>query len=105
MSHVVCGQCNPETYLCGTQRDADEEIFALPKGVSETLCAVCFAPGSVTCTSCGSDIAQLAIVGPRRDQYQRPTSEERTLGLVWVFALMAIVATIIIGFATGGIAP
>lgn len=46
-------------YLCGTPRDAEEDLVAMTAPHAGTPCAVCFARASALCNSCGKTIKNI----------------------------------------------
>ena len=64
MAHVLCAECFPPTYLCGTPR-ATEEVFAAERaGEAEQPCAVCFSAANVRCRNCGAIIRRASDTLP-----------------------------------------
>lgn len=57
LDHIVCGECDPEVYLCGTPRRRDEEkIVHMGHPHEGQPCAVCFVAVKSSCNSCGAHI-------------------------------------------------
>lgn len=52
LEHVLCGNCLPQVYICGTPRTADEE-FTSHNRVPVEPCAICMASDVILCNSCG----------------------------------------------------
>lgn len=57
LDHVLCGECEPGSYICGTPRDLEsEQVVAMGAPLTFTACAVCFASTSARCNACGVTI-------------------------------------------------
>ena len=56
LEHVVCGECQPTTTLCGTPLTAIEKIVPPRTDFEFPPCVVCFGSDTLTYTNCGEEI-------------------------------------------------
>lgn len=63
LEHVVCGHCDPATYICGTPREDGETIVDMDHPHEAPACAVCFARAKTKCRSCDVTITNIRPPG------------------------------------------